>query len=160
MTAYEVYLPLVNTLKCFYLFAFIVTVIWSKVLEEIREGGLKLPPPHPPKKEKEKSIWLSINLLMTASGLIWHIWYQTQTEVLCWDKLEQEQLRGVRGWPEGRVSVYAVMLMDLAFPLFRQVGIKLNGLTLAVLFALAPTVPRLSVQFHKSAYLSKWILSK
>lgn len=53
------------------------------------------------------------------------------------------------------MSVYAVMLMDLAFPLFRQVGIKLNGSTLAVLFALAAAVPRLSVQFHKCAYLSK-----
>lgn len=61
----------------------------------------------------------------------------------------------MRGRPEGRVLVYAVMLMDLAFPLFRQVGNKLNGSTLAVLFALAAAVPRLSVQFHKSAYLSK-----
>jgi len=67
----------------------------------------------------EKSIRLSINLLMTAWGLIEHLWYQTQTEVSV-NYNESSCERDLVGG--GRVSVYTVMLIDLAFPLFKQVG--------------------------------------
>lgn len=64
----------------------------------------------------------------------------------------EDDLRG----KEGRVSVYTVMLIDLAFPLFKQVGIKLNKSTLVKsLVCVGLDVLCLSVQFHKSDYLSK-----
>lgn len=69
----------------------------------------------------------------------------------CEDDLNWD-LRG----KEGRVSVYTVMLIDLAFPLFKQVGIKLNKSTLVKsLVCVGLDVLCLSVQFHKSDYLSK-----
>lgn len=50
---------------------------------------------------------------------------------------EDDLNRYLRGKEES-VSVYTVMLIELAFPLFKQVGIKLNKSTLVkVLFVLA-----------------------
>lgn len=69
----------------------------------------------------------------------------------------EDDLRG----NEGRVSVYTVMLIDLAFPLFKQVGINLNKSTLVEgLVCVGLAVLGRSVQFHKSDYLSKWMLFK
>lgn len=104
MTAYEVYLPLFNTHRNAFTYLPLL-LLWydqrsKKRLEKVGSNYFF----QKKKREKKKSIWLSINLLMTASGLIWHIWYQAQTEVLCWDKLEREQLRARMTWGES-VSV-------------------------------------------------------
>lgn len=78
-------------------------------------------------------------------GVVW--WQITMRAAQC-----EDDLRG----NEGRVSVYTVMLIDLAFPLFKQVGKNLNKSTLVEgLVCVGLAVLCLSVQFHKSDYLSK-----
>lgn len=68
---------------------------------------------------------------------------------------EDDLNRYLRGTEE-RVSVYTVMLIELAFPLFKQVGIKLNkSSSVKSLVCVGLDVLSLSVQFHKSDYWSK-----